>query len=58
MEDKILIDLTGLNLTKDEVDKLQDHLKQQVVEFLKAGGEKPQTEMIAMGPGWIGIQAG
>ena len=55
MKDKIMIDLTGLNLTEDEVEKLQVRLKQQVVEFLKDGGEKPQTEIIAMGPGWIGI---
>lgn len=56
--DNILIDLEGLGLTEAEAEKLQEHLRQQVVEFLKVGVEKPQTDIVALGPGWVGIQTG
>lgn len=56
MKEEIVISLAGLGLDEEEMAALQEHLRNQVVEFLKTKGTRPQADLVAAGPGWIGIQ--
>lgn len=57
MEERITVDLMGLNLNEQEKVDLQEHLHKQLIEFLKVSGAKAPDAVVALGPGWIGIQA-
>jgi len=55
-DDVIKINLTGLNLDQVEKTQLQDHLKQEMVVFLKKNAKPIDQSRIMSGPGWIGQQ--
>jgi hypothetical protein len=56
MKEEIVISLAGLDLDEEEAAALQEHLRNQLVEFLKARGAPPKADLVALGPGWIGIE--
>lgn len=52
--DEIKISLAQLQLSEEERKALEEELRSTVTEFIRRRGS--DKEIVALGPGWIGIE--